>query len=245
MSNCDHTIGFEYGEEYGSSSGNIINLSDLKFDLSYAKKLNNEDDIQKCKFCPDCSIELAPIIESTIKKRKSEIKKSQKEKEAKKRKDNALFNKKKTVVAKQTKLDTLDQDKSYYVSFKVIKYGKDANVVLTGNPDHIATNIIHYFRGEVKEDIRLTKIVECISEDEFIQSFKNEGWEVTQPIYKYLDKEKQMPNATKTIEGKTIQLYYSYEGGMVYSTYSYSDRDNTYGQDSIISIIKHQLLFLN
>ena len=62
---CDHTIGFEYGEEYGANAGNTITIDDLKYDLSYEIKLKS-DDVYQCTFCPDCGVELQPIIEQVL-----------------------------------------------------------------------------------------------------------------------------------------------------------------------------------
>lgn len=224
---CDHTIAFEYGEEYGANSGNAIYLSDLKYDLSYEKKLKT-DDLYSCNYCPDCGIQLESIIEKTIKDTKEERRKrDEKEKRERKKKEKA-FNDKVQNIKEKTKLNTLEENKNYYVSFASINEYDTRDYVLTGTPEHIARNITHHLKGkELPLGFKFKKVVLCPSKEEFNEACKEAGWNINErDVSKLNDK------------GYQENLDYTEEGMVYTSSFHIDDKsDKSYDRFSIVYLI--------
>jgi hypothetical protein len=226
MDKCNHTIAFEYGEEYGSSTGSIISLSYLESDPNYLK--NNVNNIQECNFCPHCGEKLEALIKKTIKKSKSRIKKEKEEKERKLKAKKEAFAKKVSDFSERLKFNKLTEDASYHVIFF-----NDGNKRITiGQPDFLARSIINDFeiRGrKVPDHFKVDKIIKCPTFEVFQESCEKMGWE-----------RKKRAMVKKTSKYTTTELEYHYNDGIVYVTEIYEDSDGdinkSYDRASVITI---------
>jgi hypothetical protein len=221
MKDCNHTIGFIFGEEYDSSGGEILSLSSLS--LSYFDKLNS-DEINSCKFCPECGIELKDIILHEVERIKLNIKLKLEEDTERKAVLSEKFKLSKLKIINSTRLKNLSLTDSYYVSYYSPK--KDIDAVVTGDVDFISGVIcreLDSYKGD--RDFNIYSIIKCPSKEDFFKACVKEGW--------ILDGEVVHKS---NMETKTV-LDYS-ESGIVYVTFIGEDDDEKdYSRGSFVYIL--------
>lgn len=225
---CDHIIGFQYGHQYESFSGDIVMLSELK---EYLKDLTNSDEIYSCDFCPNCGVALKSVIEKeTLKIQEEQRAKEIREKKEKEEREKR-FQEKFNSIMDLTKLNKLDMDKCYFVSFdNLSKYDK-RDMIISGTPQSIGRTIASALQGKpLPDNFKFNKVVICPTVSEFYQACQNDNWE--------LSEHKQ--SVSKIQENRKVTLDYSKEG-IVYSTSFHLEEPDCkdYDRGSIVSFVEH------
>ncbi len=142
MKDCNHTIGFKYGEEYGSSSGEIIDLESLNFSpISYIDTIKEEGEL--FNFCPDCGAELAPLIKVKLKNLKAKKTREKNKKEKEKAQKDKIFNNHLEKMANYTGLNTLKDNLTYYIKIQSLS-PDPRNVVISGKKESVLKTITSY-----------------------------------------------------------------------------------------------------
>ena len=230
MKDCDHVLGFLYGEEYGSFCGSIVELSDLR-DLSLLKKLKSEHG-EYFNFCPNCGVELKSLVEEKIKQVKKEEtllkKKNQKDKEKKEK----AFNLRKNKYKSHFNFNELDSTKIYHISINSKNDYDTNNIIMTGNIDHLAKSLSQYYGHDPKSEYYLNEIFECPSLHQFEKACLENNWEGSLNFFR------------KKIKDKNVTLDLTKEG-VCYLSITDINGKNNYRRLSVITAIQELDLKIN
>lgn len=225
---CDHTIAFQYGEEYGCFSGNYITLSNLTGFFHYYEKKIKSDSTYFCNYCPDCGKKLDKIIEKAIVETKEVIKQRKKKERLENEKKEKIFLEKVQVMMNKTKLSQLDYNQSYFILFKSFSQYEKRDTIMTGTPDYLARNLVHHLRGqELPDDFSFKKVVVCPSKEEFNRACKKAGWKIEGRVVTKIENER------KTVLDYTEGMTY------VHSFPLDDESDKNYDRGSVVDITIH------